>query len=46
MDTNEQQKKKKISLIIASLIAIVGIIGILGWIIHRKSEEKRESGKE
>jgi len=45
MGTNEQ-KKKKISLIIASLIATLGIIGILGWIRHKKSEEKGESGKE
>jgi len=37
---NEKKKKKKrISLIIASLIAIIGIIEILGWIRHKKDEE-------
>jgi len=38
MGTDEQKKKKKISIIIALLIAILGIIGISGWIKHKKDQ--------
>ena len=40
-EKKKDEKKKKMSeIIIASLIAFLAFIGILGWIRHKKDEEK------
>jgi hypothetical protein len=36
----DEEKKKTIEIIIASLIAFLALLGFLGWIRHKKSEEK------
>lgn len=33
------EKKKKIAVLIASIIAFLGLLGALGWIGHKKGEE-------
>lgn len=35
----DEKKKKKIAILIASIIAFLGLLGVLGWIGHKKGEE-------
>lgn len=42
MGTNGQEKKKvekKFSMIIAFILTIFGILGLLGWVNHKKDVE-------